>query len=280
MDYQIEKVRTDDKSLEEIRQLLNISFPQATKFSLEYLTEQYRDNPVGEIVGFNAYKDGQLAAHYVTMPVYMTISGEKVKGLLSLNTATHPEHRGKRLFSILAKQTYDYAKENGYAFVIGVANANSIHGFIKNLGFAFVSKLDVKWGWGKIEEKEKEKKVFSMCWDKETLGWRLKDKQYYDRKGMVFGKYKNLPMIKTLMGVLPKELLRESRVREGGRSWLRPFNLYVGLGADLGKGHYYNFPKFVKHSPFNLIFLDLTDGRLPKVTKENIFFQLLDFDVA
>lgn len=280
MDYQIEKVRTDDKSLREIRELLNISFPQATKFSLEYLTEQYRDNPMGEIIGFNAWKDGQLAAHYVTMPIYMTILGEKVKGLLSLNTATHPKHRGKRLFSVLAKKTYDYAKENGFAFVIGVANANSIHGFIKNLGFTFVSKLDVKWGWGKIEEKNKENKVFSMCWDKETLGWRLKDKQYYTRKGMVFGKYNNLPMIKTLMGVLPKELLEESKIRNKGRSWLRPLNLYVGLGADLNKGHYYNFPKFVKHSPFNLIFLDLTDGQLPKITKENVFFQLLDFDVA
>jgi len=280
MDYQIEKVRTDDKSLGEIRELLNISFPKATKFTLNFLVEQYRNNPVGEILGFNAFKDGQLAAHYVTMPIYMTIAGEKVKGLLSLNTATHPDHRGKRLFSVLAKKTYDYAKENGFAFVIGVANANSIHGFIKNLGFDFVSKLDVKWGWGKIEENDKQKKIFSLCWDKETLGWRLKDKQYYTRKGMVFGRYMNLPMIKTLMGILPEELLEDSKIRNGERSWLRPLNLYVGLGADFKMGHYFEFPKFVKHSPFNLIFLDLTDGKLPKPDKDNIFFQLLDFDVA
>ena len=41
-----------------------------------------------------------------------------------------------------------------------------------------------------------------------------------------------------------------------------------------------NVPKFIRPSPFNLIFMDLTEGKLPKVTKENIFFQLFDFDVA
>lgn len=90
---------------------------------------QYADNPVGKIVGFNAYMGNLLAAHYVTMPIYMNIEGEKTLGVLSLNTATHPEHRGKRLFTILAEKSYQYAAENGYKFVIGVANAQSTHGF-------------------------------------------------------------------------------------------------------------------------------------------------------
>ena len=55
--------------------------------------------------------------------------------------------------------------------------------------------------------------------------------------------------------------------------------LYVGLGAKF-KGIYLKVPRWVKHSPFNLIFLDLTDGTLPKITKDNVFFQLFDFDVA
>ena len=59
---------------------------------------------------------------------------------------------------------------------------------------------------------------------------------------------------------------------------LKPI-LYVGLGAK-PKGIFINVPKFIRPSPFNLIFMDLTEGKLPKVTKENIFFQLFDFDVA
>ena len=55
--------------------------------------------------------------------------------------------------------------------------------------------------------------------------------------------------------------------------------LYVGMGAKF-KHLYLKVPKFIKRSPFNLIFLDLTDGNLPPIPKDNIFFQLFDFDVA
>ena len=59
---------------------------------------------------------------------------------------------------------------------------------------------------------------------------------------------------------------------------LKPL-LYVGLGAK-PKGFFIKVPKFIKRSPFNLIFLDLTDGNLPKMIKDNVLFQLIDFDVA
>jgi hypothetical protein len=51
------------------------------------------------------------------------------------------------------------------------------------------------------------------------------------------------------------------------------------LGAKL-PWSYWNVPRFIKHSPFNLVFRDLTDGKLPVMTKENVFYQLIDFDVA
>ena len=62
-------------------------------------------------------------------------------------------------------------------------------------------------------------------------------------------------------------------------SVFRPVNLYIGLGAQLHRANYFDLPKFVKHSPFNLIFKDLK-GDIPKITSEDIFFQLIDFDVA
>ena len=125
-DYRIEQVRVDQVALREILQLMQLAFEgHAEKFNFDYMKWQYADNPVGAIVGFNAYMGDELAAHYVTLPIYMNIDGKKTLGLLSLNTATHPEHRGKRLFTILAERTYQYAAENGYMFVIGVANANT-----------------------------------------------------------------------------------------------------------------------------------------------------------
>lgn len=274
MDYRIEQVKVDDTALREILQLMQLAFVgHADKFSLEYLKWQYADNPVGPIVGFNAYMGDVLAAHYVTMPVYMNIEGKKTLGVLSLNTATHPEHRGKRLFTILAERTYQYAAENGYKFVIGVANAQSTHGFIKYLKFKLIGPLTFKIGTGKNIYPPKDY-TFTRYWDKEIMDWRLKNPSmdYYQNGDMIVSPIK--PGFKKLVYHDSEGFVSLPKLHG------RPFNLYIGYGADLSKGIYCGIPKFIEHSPFNLIFRDLTDGTLPEVTKNNILFELIDFDVA
>ena len=273
-EYRIEQVKTDTAALEEILQLMRLSFAgHADKFSLEYLQWQYADNPVGKIVGFNAYMGDVLAAHYVTMPIYMNIDDRKTLGLLSLNTATHPEHQGKRLFTTLASKTYEYAAENGYKFVIGVANANSTHGFIKHLGFKLIGPLTFKIGVGQNLYRRKDY-TFTRYWDKEIMDWRMTNPsmQYYKNGDMVVSPIK--PGFKKLVYHDAEGLVSLPKLHG------RPVNLYIGFGADLSKGTYCGIPKFIEHSPFNLIFRDLTGGTLPEVTKDNILFELLDFDVA
>lgn len=274
MEYTIEKVKTDDRSIREVTALLNLCFPKSTHIeTFDYVKWEYAENPVGNIVGFNAYMGEELAAHYVTMPIYMIIEGQKTLGVLSLNTATHPEHRGKRLFTILAEKTYEYAAENGYKFVIGVANANSTHGFIKYLGFKLIGPLTFNVGIGK-NLYQRTDYTFSRYWDKEIMEWRLKNPsyKYYKSGDLIVSPIK--PGFKKLV-YHDKEGLVSLRKLHG-----RPFNLYIGFGANLSKGIYCGIPKFIEHSPFNLIFRDLTDGTLPEVTKDNILFELIDFDVA
>lgn len=273
-DYRIEQVKVDESSLKESQHLLQLVFDKhADKFSYEYLKWQYADNPVGPIVGFNAYMGVVLAAHYVTMPIYMNINGQKTLGVLSLNTATHPDHRGKRLFSILAERTYKYAAENGYKFVIGVANANSTHGFIKHLGFKLIGPLTFKVGVGQ-NLYPKTDYTFTRYWDKDIMEWRLKNPsmKYYKNGDMIVSPIK--PGFKKLVYHDRDGLVALNKLHG------RPFNLYIGYGADLGKGVYCGVPKFIERSPFNLIFRDLTGGTLPEMTEENILFELIDFDVA
>lgn len=273
-DYRIEQVKVDEASLQEILQLMCLAFEgHAEKFNLEYMRWQYAGNPVGKIVGFNAYMGDVLAAHYVTMPIYMNIEGEKTLGVLSLNTATHPEHRGKRLFTILAEKTYQYAAENGYKFVIGVANAQSTHGFLKHLKFKLIGPLTFKVGMGQ-NLYQRADYSYTRYWDKEIMDWRLKNPsmEYYKNGDMIVSPIK--PGFKKLV-YHDKDGLVSLNMLHG-----RPFNLYIGYGADLRKGFYCGVPKFIEHSPFNLIFRDLTDGTLPEVTKDNILFELIDFDVA
>ena len=274
MDYRIEQVKVDETSLQEILELMRLAFEgHAEKFNLEYMRWQYADNPVGKIVGFNAYMGDVLAAHYVTMPIYMNINGQKTLGVLSLNTATHPEHRGKRLFTLLADKTYEYAAENGYKFVIGVANAQSTHGFLKHLKFKLIGPLTFKVGIGQ-NLYQREDYIYTRYWDKEIMNWRLKNPsmEYFKNGDMIVSPIK--PGFKKLV-YHDKDNLVSLKKLHG-----RPFNLYIGFGADLSNGVYCGVPKFVEHSPFNLIFRDLTDGTLPEVTKYNILFELIDFDVA
>lgn len=274
MDYRIEQVKVDTAALNEILQLMQLAFVgHAEKFSFEYMRWQYADNPVGMIVGFNAYMGNVLAAHYVAMPIYMNIEGKKTLGVLSLNTATHPEHRGKRLFTILADKTYEYAAENGYKFVIGVANAQSTHGFIKHLKFNLIGPLTFKVGVG-MNIYTKKDYIYTRYWDKEIMDWRLMNPsmEYYKNGDLIVSPIK--PGFKKLVFHDKEGLVSLSKLQG------RPFNLYIGFGADLNKGLYSGIPKFIEHSPFNLIFRDLTEGTLPEVTKDNILFELIDFDVA
>ena len=157
--------------------------------------------------------------------------------------------------------------------MIGVANANSTHGFIKYLNFNLIGSLTFRVGIGANIYPQKEY-TFSRYWDKELMDWRIKNPSYkYYKNGNI--------VVSPIKPGFKKLVYHDSEgILSGKKLHGRPFNLYVGFGADLAKGIYCGIPKFIKHSPFNLIFRDLTKGSLPEVTKDNILFELIDFDVA
>src|SRR3954466_9062440 len=120
--------------------LLNATF-QTSKFNEAALAWRYRDNPAGQVIGADAWDGERLAAHYVACPLEARIDGQVVKGLVSLNTATHPDYQGRGLFTKLAEAAYALGAEAGYRFVIGVATANSTPGFLRRLAFRDVGRL-------------------------------------------------------------------------------------------------------------------------------------------
>lgn len=278
MEYEIRQVHfgESDLMLQKLVTLQNIVYEGKHTFSVDGFRRWYLQNPMGEVISFNAFYGDELVAHYACIPYKMKIDGRIVNGLFDMATVTHPNHQGKGLFKKLAQTTYDYARQQGYEFVLGVANGNSFHGYMKYFPFTFVSRLKVKIGIGTNIQPNGEK-MFSTYWDVDTLNWRMNccHNNYSRRKDCIIGKYNSL--VQTYMGHFPKELLNHSNIIN--RQWRMRVKLFVGLGANI-KSLYVKVPKFIKHSPFNLIFLDLTDGKLPVPTKDNVFFQLFDFDVA
>src|SRR5258708_2073413 len=142
MNYEYRNTVTDAKSISLYSDLLSSVFPDTKKYTPQFLDWQYNQNPSGKVVGYDAFLNGELVGHYVTIPVLYSFNNENIKGLLSLNTATHPSHQGKGLFTKLAQRTFDFAQGQGFKFVIGVANQNSSHGFINKLGFTLVAPLE------------------------------------------------------------------------------------------------------------------------------------------
>jgi len=136
------------KLLSSYLQLFEASFPNnESKFTLDYLRWQYVDNPRGKVIATDAFLDGELAAHYAVLPVRFGPTGDTgTLGALSMNTATHPDHRGRGLFPRLAKTTYDHAKSRGVQWITGVANEASVKGFVKKLEFSHLGHVAISVG--------------------------------------------------------------------------------------------------------------------------------------
>ena len=193
-------------------------------FDRAFLHWQYAENPVGRAIGFNAYHDGALVAHYATIPLAATIDGRVERGLLSLNTATAAAHQGKRLSSTLAQRTYELGAELGYGFVIGVGNSRSTPMLTQKLGFQLVAPLDVFVGVGAFESSPiPADYAYNPHWTDEAVAWRLRRpaSKYVagaERSGMrdAFATVAKGGMLARLDSV-PGRALRRSRLRRACR---------------------------------------------------------------
>ena len=281
--YDFAPVTTTDMDIAEAAALLRAVFPEARHFTDEAVCWQYRDNPDGHVVGFNARLGQELAAHYVTIPLVARVEGHEERGLLSLNTATHPAHQGKGLFTKLANATYAHAAEKGYGFVIGVANANSTHGFVKKLGFQLVAPLRAMVGIGPLPYRDNGTAVgYERVWGPAALRWRLAHPAYpYTLKRA--GDTRLLLSARSQHGArYVQGFARDARfdgLADEERSSVR-MKAWIGLDPALrwGGSLYVNVPLRYRPSPLNLIFKDLSDkGR--KLHADSVRFSALDFDI-
>lgn len=277
--YSSRPLDVDDASLAAYSALLSTTFGP---MPLPYVRWLYAQNPVGNAVGVNAFDGSELVAHYVTVPVDATIDGRAAKGLLSLNTATHPAHQGKGLFTRLANETYAYAADHGFEFVVGVANANSTPGFTRKLGFQLVSPLDVLVGAGRCQAGTAPV-AFAISWADPALRWRLSrpgatyfgtprdgvvDVHADAQKAGVLAYMTSVPA--SVAASLPHALPAAPR--------LKPLRMWIGIDPHLVKsGVLAPLPDKLKPSPLNLIYRDLT-GKARTLDRAALRFTLLDFD--
>ena len=271
MDY----LKIDFKKDEELELLIELqnAVYKDRGFKKELFKFWYVDNPCGNVISYNAIDKGKLVAHQSFVPELMEVDGRVVRCARSMAVVTHPDYRGKGLFSKLTNMAVEEAKRQGYEFLYAITNGNSFPRFVKHCGFSSIGHLNVKIGLG-TKIAEDGKKTYKRHWTPQMLKWRLSARGYFQTKDCVMGNY--APGVKTLMGKLDGNLLGQMALN---RHFPMGLILYVGVGAKL-PWSLVKVPKFVKHSPFHLIFQDLTGGTLPPMTEDNVFYQLIDYDVA
>lgn len=121
--------------------LFRDSFSGDGKLNADYLRWEYLANPHGQVIGVDAFLGDNLVAHYAIIPRRYRLGTQIFDAALSVNTATHPLHQGKGLFTKLAEITYQLAAQRGVKFVVGAANANSVGGFTRKLGFTVLGQI-------------------------------------------------------------------------------------------------------------------------------------------
>lgn len=272
-----------DDEIEKTASLLALVWPNSG-FSREYLYWLYCENPAGPAETYNVWDKGQIVAHYAAIPVKAKLFGNNERGLLSLNTAVHPLHRGKGYFKTLATRTFEDAHACGANFVVGVANANSTALFRRQLRFQLVCPLTVKIGLGTIKhlsKQVKEEQDYVQSWDAQTLAWRIKKPgtkyRFIERNNtitIVRDTYKY-----GIWAIMHEVESSKIDMHHPHPFRWNPFTLWIGLDSscDWENSLYVNLPDRFKASPLNLVFKDLS-GLGRTFNPQKILFSLLDFD--
>jgi GNAT superfamily N-acetyltransferase len=260
--------------------LLSRVFGPQAKFSTRALGWLYRDNPVGAVVGMDAWAGDRLAAHYVTIPMRARVRGARVEGLLSLNTATDPDFQGKGLFTRLAKETYEAATARGFQFVTGFANANSTPGFIRKLAFQNVGRLQAGVLLVPPNALPAIPTDFEAAWSEESLAWRLANpasRYAVARRGAVLDirTPTSVPLLRCAAF-----LKTDFELQARKASPLTPPPLFIGLEprVALERRGFIPVPDALRPSPLNMIWRALGQEQPAELDPAAIVISFLDFD--
>lgn len=94
---------------------------------------RFQNNPAGPGEIELVWSRDVLAGHYAVTCVRTRIEDQEWLTGLSGTTMTHPDYRGRGLFPLLARRTYEQMAANNKGIVWGFPNAMSHRGFIKEL---------------------------------------------------------------------------------------------------------------------------------------------------
>jgi GNAT superfamily N-acetyltransferase len=119
-----------------LEQVLDLwALVQGQKMSREQFAWQFDRNPTG-IVNIHLAVCGDRVIGVVShSAVRMNVAGREETVSISINTDTHPDFRGRGVFSTLTRAAEDHAREAGAGLALGIPNDESKPIFLGRLGW-------------------------------------------------------------------------------------------------------------------------------------------------
>jgi GNAT superfamily N-acetyltransferase len=247
-----------------------------------YFEWLYKNNPLGEFIGIDAFnEDKKLEIGQVGgIPYEFNHMGKKIKILQSINVCVDKNYRGKKLFTEMANRLEVYAKEQGYSYIIAIANKLATPAWQQSISMKFLSKLDVLFGYGDlgINDLKLDEEIFRSIWNKDRINWRRNNP--YNKVFIHKKKKIKLVSLSVLSIFDIFSYIEDKNCQldfDKNRINILP-NLFIGLAPEGGnKNFFLRIPEFLKPSPLNFLYKDIGKNNII-LDKKKCFFTYLDFD--
>ncbi len=137
--YIVRSITADD--YEEITRLLEIGLGKSdVPRTREFWEWKHVRNPFGISTGIAAEQEGKIIGLRVLMRWMWGAAGKNYQAVRAVDTVTHPEWRGKGIFSRLTSNLLEEMQKNGVSFVFNTPNRYSKPGYLK-LGWKEVTRI-------------------------------------------------------------------------------------------------------------------------------------------
>ncbi|HYD39156.1 MAG TPA: GNAT family N-acetyltransferase [Allosphingosinicella sp.] len=275
--YRLALLRFDPPSLQQVSRLLRLVFPKAGHLTPAYLDWLYAANPDGAAIACSAFAGDVMVGHLGTLAMRARVEGEERRGLLLLNSAVHPQHRRRQLMSRLSEAIFPEGVRHGYSFCISTGNRYSTLPLLTR--FKMLRPLEARIGLGTPRLGGRDfRPSFERLWSDEALRWRLANPE----AGYAARRAGPDVLVTAPAGLGVEAILYNGPGNPGAAEANAPqgsLRLWLGLdpAIDWARSAFLPIPRFLRPSPLNLLFRDMSGtGLLPD--PDRIIFRGLDFD--